>query len=66
MSAAGKLQTLLEPFRDGGCPIRVSYRNDAAEAELPLGDGWRVRLDDALLESLREWLPPQAVEVLYP
>jgi len=57
---------LLEPFREGGCPIRVTYRNAAAEAELPFGDGWRVRLDDTLLESLREWLPPEAVEVVYP
>ena len=66
VAAANRLQTLLEPFREGGCPIRVTYRNTEAEAELPFGDGWRVRLDDALLESLRDWLPPQAVEVLYP
>ena len=66
VAAAGKLQTLLEPFREGGCPIRVTYRNAAAEAELPFGDGWRVRLDDALLESLREWLPGEAVVVVYP
>jgi len=65
VAAAGKLQTLLEPFREGGCPIRVSYRNEAAEAELPLGDEWRVRLEDALLESLRDWLAPEAVEVIY-
>ncbi|ATE59076.1 DNA polymerase III subunit alpha [Thauera sinica] len=65
-AAANRLQTLLEPFREGGCPIRVSYRNAAAEAELPFGDGWRVRPDDALLESLREWLPPESVEVVYP
>lgn len=65
-ATAGKLQTLLEPFREGGCPIRVTYRNAAAEADLPFGDGWRVRLDDALLESLREWLPPESVEVIYP
>jgi DNA polymerase-3 subunit alpha len=65
-ATANKLQTLLEPFREGGCPIRVSYRNAAAEADLPFGDGWRVRLDDALLESLREWLPAESVEVLYP
>jgi len=31
-----------------------------------LGEAWRVRLEDALLESLREWLPPEAVEVVYP
>ncbi|WP_418647112.1 DNA polymerase III subunit alpha [Thauera butanivorans] len=66
LAAAGKLQTLLEPFREGGCPVRVNYRNAAAEAELPLGDGWRVRLDDALLESLRDWLAPEAVEIVYP
>ena len=66
LAAASKLQTLLEPFREGACPIRVSYRNAAAEADLPLGDGWRVRLDDALLESLREWLPPESVDVIYP
>ena len=46
--------------------MRVTYRNEAAEADLPLGDGWRVRLDDALLEGLREWLAPEAVEVVYP
>ena len=66
VAAVSKLQTLLEPFRAGGCPIRVSYRNAAAEAELPLGETWRVRPEDALLESLREWLPPDAVEVVYP
>ena len=66
MAAAGKLQALLEPYREGGCPVRVTYRNEAAEADLPLGDGWRVRLDDALLEGLREWLAPEAVEVVYP
>ena len=66
MRRGRKLQTLLEPFREGG-PIRVpTIRNAAAEAELPLGDGWRVRLDDALLESLREWLPGEAVEEVKP
>ena len=63
---ADRLQTLLTPFRDGGCPVKVRYRNAVAEAELPFGDGWRVRLEESLLESLREWLPPEAVEVVYP
>ncbi len=64
-AAADRLQTLLAPFRAAGCPIRVRYRNHNAEAELPFGDGWRVRLDDALLDSLREWLPSDAVEIVY-
>jgi len=64
-AAADRLQTLLAPFREGGCPIRVRYRNESAEADLPLGEGWRVRLDDALLDGLRQWLPAEAVEVVY-
>ncbi|MBL8442725.1 MAG: DNA polymerase III subunit alpha, partial [Zoogloeaceae bacterium] len=64
-AAAERLQGLLTPFREGTCPIRVRYRNGAAEAELPLGESWRVRPDDALLEGLREWLPGEAVELVY-
>ena len=39
---ARKLQALLGPYRSGACPVRLSYRNGAAEAEMPLPDGWRV------------------------
>ena len=56
---------MLAPFREGECPIRVRYRNAEAEADFPLGPGWRVRPDDSLLESLREWLPPDSVDVIY-
>ncbi|MDO9599949.1 MAG: DNA polymerase III subunit alpha [Azoarcus sp.] len=66
IATAERLQTLLTPYRDGGCAVKVNYRNAVAEAELPFGDGWRVRLEESLLESLREWLPPEAVEVVYP
>ncbi len=66
VAAADRLQQLLAPFRDGACPVRVRYRNAAAEAELPFGEGWRVRLEEALLDSLREWLKPGAVEIEYP
>ncbi|MDD2874420.1 MAG: DNA polymerase III subunit alpha, partial [Azoarcus sp.] len=65
-ATADRLQTLLTPFRNGGCPVKVRYRNAVAEVELPFGEGWRVRLEESLLESLREWLPPEAVEVVYP
>ncbi|WP_374242065.1 DNA polymerase III subunit alpha [Zoogloea sp.] len=65
VAAVDRLQAALEPFREGECPIRVRYRNASAEGELPLGPSWRVRPDDDLLASLREWLPPEAVEVVY-
>jgi DNA polymerase-3 subunit alpha len=62
---ARKLQTILAPYRNGACPVRLSYRNGAAEAEIPLPDGWRVNLDDALLATLGEWLSPANVKVIY-
>jgi DNA polymerase III subunit alpha len=68
-AAAERLRHLLDAYRgsreDGACPIRVSYSNGRAEGELPFGETWRVRLDDPLLESLREWLTPASVEVVY-
>jgi DNA polymerase-3 subunit alpha len=62
---ARRLQALLAPYRNGACPVRVAYRNGQAEAEIPLPEGWRVRLDDALLASLAEWLSPDNVRVIY-
>jgi DNA polymerase III subunit alpha len=63
--AAQRLESLLAPYRQGSCPIRVRYRNAEAEADFPFGEAWRVRLDDSLLEGLREWLA-DGVEVVYP
>ena len=64
-AAAEKLRTLLAPYRNGPCPVRVRYRNDKAECELPLGEAWRVRLDDELLAVLQQWLKAENVEVVY-
>ncbi|OHC66288.1 MAG: DNA polymerase III subunit alpha [Rhodocyclales bacterium GWA2_65_19] len=64
-SDARRLQALLAPFRNGPCPVRLSYRNGDAAAELPLPESWRVRLDDALIKGLADWLKPENVEVLY-
>src|SRR5712691_10077870 len=65
-AAAATLKTLLEPYRNGPCPVAVCYRNGGASVEMQLGDNWRVNLDDALMKSLNEWLKPENVEVLYP
>jgi len=65
-AAAQRLQDLLTPYRSEGCQVSVRYRNAQAEAAFPLGPEWRVRLEDGLLESLREWLPGEdAVKVVY-
>jgi len=62
---AERLKSLLAPYRNGGCPVRVCYRNEQAQAELSLPDDWRVRLDDALLASLGDWLSTDNVKVVY-
>ena len=64
-SDARRLQALLAPFRNGPCPVRLSYRNGDAMAELPLPENWRVRLDDALLAGLVDWLTAENVKVIY-
>jgi DNA polymerase-3 subunit alpha len=65
-ASAAKLKTLLEPYRNGSCSVEVRYRNGGASVEMQLGDNWRVNLDDALMQSLNEWLRPENVEVVYP
>ncbi|MFY9326738.1 MAG: DNA polymerase III subunit alpha [Georgfuchsia sp.] len=64
-SNAEHLRGLLAPYRNGPCPVRLSYCNGSAETELSLPDSWRVRLDDALIDSLSEWLSPDNVKVNY-
>jgi DNA polymerase-3 subunit alpha len=65
-AASATLKSLLEPYRNGPCPVAVRYRNGGASVEMQLGENWRVNLDDALMKSLNEWLRPENVEVLYP
>ena len=62
---AKRLHGLLQPFRNGPCPVRLAYTNAQAAADLPLPDAWKVRLEDALLAGLAEWLQPENVKVLY-
>jgi DNA polymerase-3 subunit alpha len=67
-SNADKLRVLLAPYRspgNGACPVRLRYRNGEAEVELGLPDSWRVRLDDALLAALQDWLSAANVNVVY-
>ncbi len=62
-----KLAELLAPYKaqEGGCPVWVDYRTHEASCRVRLGEDWQVRLDDRLLESLGDWLKPEAVQVVY-
>jgi DNA polymerase-3 subunit alpha len=65
--SASRLQALLSPYRaaDGACPVRIAYRNAAAETELSLPEGWRVRLEDSLIAALHDWLTRERAKVIY-
>ncbi|HJW02903.1 MAG TPA: DNA polymerase III subunit alpha [Azospira sp.] len=63
---ARRLQELLAPFQmEGGCPVRIVYRNGIAQCELILGENSRIRPDDDLIQSLAAWLSPEAVDLQY-
>ncbi|MCC6611298.1 MAG: DNA polymerase III subunit alpha [Burkholderiales bacterium] len=64
-ASAAKLRQLLEPYRNGSCPVAVRYFNGTAACEVRLGEDWRVTPDDGLVESLRAWLRPENVEFVY-
>ncbi|MEO8345076.1 MAG: DNA polymerase III subunit alpha [Betaproteobacteria bacterium] len=64
-ASASRLADILQPFRPGDKPITISYRNQGIAGDVALPEAWRVKLDDALLDRLREWLQPENVQVLY-
>jgi DNA polymerase-3 subunit alpha len=66
-ATADRLRGVLASYRavDGACPVRICYRNAAAETELSLPEAWRVRLEDSLLTQLSDWLSRENVRVIY-
>jgi DNA polymerase-3 subunit alpha len=62
---AKKLNDLLTPYIGGECPVGISYHNGTAACDLDLPDSKRVRLSDALIQSLTEWVGAENVNVLY-
>ena len=64
-AAADRLEEILGPFRPGKLPVTIRYANERVGGEIELPEGWRVTLDDALIERLSEWLAPENVQVLY-
>jgi DNA polymerase-3 subunit alpha len=64
-ASAATLAEILAPYRPGDKPIVVSYCNDRIGGDIELSPDWRVNLDDALIDRLREWLQPENVQVVY-
>jgi DNA polymerase-3 subunit alpha len=64
-ASGDKLQSILAPFREGSTPITVHYENNGVGGDFELPEPWRVNLDDALIDQLREWLSPSNVTIVY-
>lgn len=60
---AGKLETLLQPFSQGTCPIKIRYRSERVEATLNVGPQWYVTPSDELLYELQNVLGNQHVSL---
>jgi len=68
---AAHLRRLLNPYRaepeNGvpGTPVEIIYKRDNFLCTVRLGESWRVRMADTLLERLNEWARPEGVEITY-
>ena len=56
---------VLSPYRDGGCPVWLGYRNQQARAQIALGQEWRIHPTDELLHRLHELVGAERVRVVY-
>ena len=65
---ASELAKILTPFTGSGeesCPVAVEYCRSEARAEVVLGDEWRVRLSDDLIQNLRDRYGSEQVHLHY-
>jgi DNA polymerase-3 subunit alpha len=60
-----KLATTLEKYRGGRLKIAIDYTSEQATASLNVGDTWRVRPSEPLLQVLREMFCKDSVEMIY-
>ena len=60
-----QLVGVLEPFREGLIPVCIEYRRPDAAAELTLGEAWRVRPAEELLNRLTALAGKDAVRLAY-
>jgi DNA polymerase III subunit alpha len=59
------LQTALQPFKGGSCPVGIGYTSSEASVSMQLGDDWRVHPTDELLTRLKRLPGAVGVEVKY-
>ncbi len=60
-----RISHLLSPLKGGKCEIIVSYQSHQANAQVLLGQNWRVNLTEPLLNQLREICPGDQLSIEY-
>jgi DNA polymerase-3 subunit alpha len=61
----GSLADVLQPFREGHCPVCIDYSGEEAQARVTLGEAWTVHPSDELLHRLRDLAGRDRVGVEY-
>ncbi len=62
---ARHLADILEPYRQGNCPVTIHYQRSDAAGEVALGSEWKVKPEDELLMELRDVYGADKVNLLY-
>ncbi|MCG6970861.1 MAG: DNA polymerase III subunit alpha, partial [Gammaproteobacteria bacterium] len=62
---AGSLLQVLDPYKQGHCPVFIDYKGKSATARLRLGREWQVHPTDELIHRLHELAGEDWVKVEY-
>ena len=61
-----ELKAALAPVRAGRCPVVIQYRAANADAEIALGEEWRITPTNAVIDKLTQLAGDKRVRLLYP
>ncbi|GAB1264665.1 DNA polymerase III subunit alpha [Aurantivibrio infirmus] len=64
-SFTSKLSTILTPYLNQGCPVRIDYSRKDASGQIYLGEEWRVKPTEELVQRLRETYGRESVSLMY-
>jgi DNA polymerase III subunit alpha len=65
VDAVSQLTTIVKPFVGGRCPITIGYKTESTQADIQLGDKWRVKPDLNLVKQLRNYYGEDNVMLEY-
>ncbi|MCW8933914.1 MAG: DNA polymerase III subunit alpha [Gammaproteobacteria bacterium] len=64
-SIVQQLNQVLNPFREGACPVWINYTRNDVVAKLSLSDDWRVQPSDELINRLDKLAGEDNVSMVY-